>query len=83
MREISSREYAEEVSDRIEDALDDALIRVYNELADDYGFRNIDEMCVFDMYFYGDANYAGQMRDLAIELFEECGMDVRPDDKEW
>lgn len=76
---ISNDEYVENVSERIEDAIDYALLQVYNEIANEYGFRNVDEMSTFDLYFYGDRDYAAKMRDLAIELFEEVGMDVRPD----
>ena len=83
MREISSEEYALEVSDRIEDEIDSTLINLFADLAYKFGFEPIDEMWVFDGYYYGDANYAGKIRDLVIEMFEECGMDIRPDGRDF
>lgn len=81
MMVISGEEYREEVSERIEDVIDEALINLYAEFAYKFGFEPINEMCVFDTYYYGEADYAGKIRDLIIALFEECGMDVRLDEE--
>ncbi len=80
MREISSKEYTEQVGDLIEGAICDSLFNIYNRLAGKYGF----EKATFDEFwsYYCDG-HIGDLRDNAIELFEELGMDIRPDGKEW
>lgn len=72
---ISDDEYRETITERIEDALGEALIRVYNEIADTHGFRNVDTMDEFDGKFY-DCGYCADMTGIAIDLFYALGMDV-------
>jgi len=80
MREISSKEYALKVEDDIEGGIEEEMYDLYSSLAKRYGFED----CGFDWFstVYYDG-YAATIRDDVIKLFEECGMDIRPDDKEW
>ena len=79
MREISSKEYALNVEDVVWGALADGLLHAYELLSDIHGFdpRTGDVETAFDM------GIAATWRDQAIELFEQYGLDVQPDGKEW
>jgi len=81
MRTISSKDYTLHVGDEIEWALEDALYDALTTISHRYGFDTVEHKAEFNDAFVD--GYAATMRDLAIELFEELGMDVRPDGKEW
>lgn len=87
MRTISSKKYANNVEDIVCDALSDAIQSAYCYLARELGFmpdydeRERHAIEIFDA-LYEDGTLA-EMRDKVIELFEEHGMDVRPDGREW
>lgn len=84
MSEISSRDYALMVEDKIEDDIEARLYVTYNALGKRFGFPPIlgesAESRFSEMFRDG---YAAKMRDLAIEFFEEYGFDVRPDGRSW
>ena len=81
MREISSKEYALRVSGEVEYAIEDALYDVLTSLSRRYGFETFEHKSDFNDAFID--GYAATMRDQAIELLEECGLDVRPDGKDY
>lgn len=80
MREISSKEYALRIEDEIEDTVESDMYSLFSELAKAYGFED----CGFDWFsaVYYDG-YAATIRDEVIKMFEECGMDVKPDGRSW
>lgn len=80
MREISSKEYATKVQDAVEYAIEDALYDVYTGLAKRYGFE---AMAGSDFYDELSFRCLATMRDMAIGLFEECGMDVKSDGRDF
>lgn len=80
MREISSKEFAQEIEDEIMFSVADTLHPVFNRLAERYGFEKVGYERFSDKLY--DCHY-GELRDYIIEWFEACGMDIRPDDEEW
>ena len=82
MREISSKEYALNIEDAICDKLYVAVRDAWHEIATAYGIEygqwNPDAVAASFVCGFGVT-----VRDSVIELFEECGMDVVPDEKEW
>lgn len=85
MRTIDAEQYATLVGDRIEDDLEVRLLITFNALADRLGFEKVsagEREEEFEIAYY-EGGYAAEMRDLAIRFFEEVGMDVQPDGKEW
>lgn len=85
MRTIDAEQYAILVGDRIEDDLEVRLLITFNALAERFGFERIsagEREEEFEIAYY-EGGYAAEMRDLAIRFFEDAGMDIRPDDKEW
>lgn len=85
MRTIDAEQYATLVGDRIEDDLEVRLLITFNALAERFGFARInagEREEEFEIAYY-EGGYAAEMRDLAIRFFEDAGMDIRPDDKEW
>ena len=82
MRKISSKEYALEITDVIDGKLYDAVRDAWQEVATKYGIEygmwNPDAVATSFACGFG-----ATVRDSLVELFEECGMDIRPDDKEW
>ena len=85
MRTIDAEQYATLVGDRIEDDLEVRLLITFNALAERFGFERIsagEREEEFEIAYY-EGGYAAEIRDLAIRFFEDAGMDIRPDDKEW
>lgn len=85
MRTIDAEQYAILVGDRIEDDLEVRLLITFNALAERFGFERIsagEREEEFEIAYY-EGGYAAEMRDLAIRFFEDAGMDIRPDDREW
>jgi len=80
MKVISSKEYALHVQDEVENAIEDGLYGVYTDLAKRYGFDALDGSDFYDELSF---RCLATMRDAAIELFEECGMDVRSDGRDY
>ena len=84
MKTISSKEYALNVEDVIENILADGLDMAFDYIVKTYGMeydeRQVRAMRMKEEFIDG---YAAEWRDKAIELFERHGMDVRPDGKEW
>ena len=80
MKVISSKEYALRVQNEVENAIEDGLYGVYIDLAKRYGFDALDGSDFYDELSF---RCLATMRDAAIELFEECGMDIMPDGTEF
>lgn len=81
MREVSSREYALRVQDEIESTIEVDMFDLFNELAEHFGFPKQGEFDEFSAVYYD--GYAGTIREEVIKMFEELGMDVRPDGRSW
>ena len=86
MREISSREYALNVSDVVSDSIEDALMGAFELITRKMGcIADYDERQVksAEMIAAFQMGIGATWRDQAIELFEHYGLDVKPDGKEW
>lgn len=81
MREISSREYALRVEDEIESTIEVDMFDLFNELAEHFGFEKQDDFGCFSAVYYD--GYAATIRDEVIKLFEECGMDITGDGRDF
>ena len=81
MREVSSREYATYIQDEIEQTIEVDMFDLFNSLAKTYGFRPQGEFDEFSAVYYD--GYAATIREEVIKMFEELGMDVRPDGRSW
>lgn len=84
MREISSKDYTTMVEDKITDDLEARLYVTYNALAETFGFPRIVGELAEERFseLFADG-YAAEMRDIAIRFYEEFGIPVRSDGKEW
>ena len=82
MREINSKEFAARVDDRIENDVEVTLLPIFNHLARRFGFEPIRDTDEFETVYYM-GGYASRIRDIAIEMFEELGMNIQPDGMEW
>ena len=84
MRTISSKEYALNVEDIIENALADGLYMAFDYITKMYGMeyeeRQVRLMHMKEEFLGG---YSAEWRDQAIELFERHGMDIQSDGREW
>lgn len=78
MRNIPDKDMAE-ICDAIENRMADALAPLYNHLARKYNFKYT---TAEDMYNTGiDGDKLQEMRELAIQLFYQLGMDIQGDGK--
>ena len=82
MREISSREYANEVEDVICGHLERAVGSAWNEIAKAYGIPNSAETVENVMASFA-CGIGPAVRDSLIETFEFWGMDVRSDGRDY
>ena len=86
MREISSKRYAMEVEDIICESLENALMSAFDLITknlgciEDYDERQLRALDMVIAFQYGPE---ATWRDQVIWLFEEYGMDVCPDGKDW
>lgn len=84
MRVISSKEYARNVDDVICESLSNALYSAFDEIMCEYGMgydeRQVNAM---KMLVAADFGLISKWRDQVVELFEQYGMNIRPDEKEW
>ena len=80
MREVSYESYSKNVATPIENEIEDVLFEVFNQAARHYGF----ETATYDEFhsYYWDG-YVGDIRSLAIKLFEKLGMDVEDTTGGW
>lgn len=81
MRTIENKEYAHYVEDVIEQAVEIALFDTFNGIADRFGFPKQNDFGEFSGIYYD--GYAAEIRDKAIALFEDCGMDIISDGSEF
>ena len=78
---ISSKTYATEVEDLIENTLEDALFCVLYNLGKKF---NLDQLCsISDFQDIYTESYSAYLRDVVIKFFEECGLDIFPDGKDF
>ena len=85
MREISGKEYAELVEDTIVESLENAVGSAYTHIMRNLGM-GYDEREVNAAKLVDELWQNGEMavmRDFLIKRFEEHGLDVYPDGKEW
>ena len=86
MREIDSKEYANEVEDVICNSLEDALFGAFDYITrhmgciEDYDERQVKAQQMVAAFMCGPE---ATWRDQTIELFEMYGMDVVSDGTEW
>lgn len=82
--QISSRDYAMMVEDKITDDLEARLYVTFNALAETFGFARISGEYMENRFasLFRDG-YAAEMRDLAIGFFEEFGMPVKSDGRDF
>ena len=84
MKVVSQRFYARKVEDKIADDIEARLYVTYNALAETFGFPMIcgerEEDRFSELFASG---YAAEMRDIAIRFYEEFGLPVRGDGKEF
>ena len=81
MRTIDSREYALRVEDEIEGTIEVDMFDLFNELAEHFGFPKQNDFGEFSAVYYDC--HAATIRDEVIKLFEECGMDVTSDGRDF
>ena len=78
MRTISDKEFTE-ITDELESVLANAVAKFHNKLAVKYGFDKADASEVADM---GDeTGDMPEMRECAISIMRNLGMDVQGDGK--
>jgi hypothetical protein len=84
MREISSKEFANMVEDKITNDIEARLYVTYNALAETFGFPRIVGELAEERFseLFADG-YAAEMRDIAIRFFEEFGMPVKSDGRDF
>ena len=81
-RVIGSKEYAIEIEDVICDALEDAVVSAWREIAGKYGIADAEKNEDNVRYGFADG-IMPTVRDSVIETFEFWGLDVEPDGKDW
>lgn len=84
MREINAKEYANGVEDKIVDDIEARLYVTYNAIAERFGYPKICGEYVENRFasLFMDG-YAAEMRDLAIRFYEEFGMPIKSDGREF
>jgi len=82
--EIPSKDYATMVEDKIVDDLEARLYVTFNALAERFGFARINGEYMENRFasLFRDG-YAAEMRDLAIRFYEEFGMPVTSDGRDF
>ena len=84
MMEVSQRDYAMMVEDKVVDDIEARLYVTFNAIAETFGFAKVNGEYMenrFSSLFR--SGYAAEMRDIAIRFYEEFGMPVRGDGKEF
>ena len=77
---ISSKEYATEIENRIEDELEDALFGLLYILGKKF---RLTELCSISDFQDIYCDHAADLREIVIEIFEECGMNVKSDGRSF
>ncbi len=81
MKVISTESYCKKIAWHVEVVLEDALCDFFNELAEEYGFDKATPDEFHESYML--SNRWGELRDIALDILEQAGMDVRADGDWW
>lgn len=82
--QVSQRDYALMVEDKIVDDIEARLYVTFNAIAETFGFPKISGEYMENRFAsLFRSGYDAEMRDIAIRFYEEFGMPVRGDGREF